>query len=380
MKILMLNNEFPPLGGGTGTVNLELFKEFSKIPNLKIDLITSTIKNKKEIEQFSENIRIFKYPVGNKNIHHSTNKELIIYMRKSFFAALKLHKKEKYDFAFAWSTVPAGFVAYLLQFFKRLPFVVRVGGPDIPGFEERYKNLYKIISPIIKLIWRKSNLLITKCATEKELIEKINNKLKIKITHNGIDTQKFKPDKNNHQKIQNIVCSARLIKRKGQDLLIRAVANLKKEGINYNVNLIGEGDEKENYKKLAENLGVSENIKFSGYVKRENMPAQYQNADLFVLPSYNEGMSNALLEAMASGLPVIVTDVGGTEELVDETNGFIFKTGDDIDLTLILKDIAENKNMIKNMSENSRQKAEQLSWKNIANDYNLLFNKLIKSK
>ena len=374
MKILMLNNEFPPLGGGTGTVNSELLKQFKKYPEFKIDLITSEQGKKKIIENFSDNIRIIKYPVNNKNIHHATNFELIKYTLKASFAALKYHRKEKYDLSFAWSTVPAGFVSFLLRILKKLPFIVRVGGPDIPGFEQRYNTIYKLISPLIKLIWKKSDLLIAKCRTEFDMITAINNKLKIDIFYNGVDTEKFKPkDKVTETNALNIICPARLIQRKGQDLLIKAVANLKKEDINFEVKLIGEGDEKENFTVLCKKLNVSENIKFLGYVPREAMLQEYQSSDIFCLPSYNEGMSNALLEAMSCGLPAIVTNVGGTEELVDDSNGFIFKAGDKDALTEILKNIYKNKSIIKQLGKNSRLKALKFSWRKIADDYAELF-------
>ena len=70
-------------------------------------------------------------------------------------------------------------------------------------------------------------------------------------------------------------------------------------------------------------------VTFAGFVPREDMPAVYRKADIFVLPSAHEGMSIALLEAMASGLPVIVTDTGGTTELVNHgRNGEIVPWGD----------------------------------------------------
>ncbi len=321
----MLNNEFPPLGGGTGTVNLEIFKQFKAEKDFTIDLITSGSNTETAPIHFSENIRIYKVAVNSKNIHHASNFELIKYSIKATVKALKLQKTEKYDLSFAWSTVPAGFVSFLLRTVFRLPYIVRVGGPDIPGFEERYKFIYKLISPLIKLIWKKSNLLITKCKMEYDMIKAINPRLKIKTICNGVDTDKFHPRKKAIEFPLKIICPARLIKRKGQDILIKAIAELKKKNIIYHINFVGDGDEKSNYKKLAKQLKVSEQIIFSRYVERERMKDQYQNADLFVLPSYNEGMSNALLEAMACGLSVIVTDVGGTEELVEDgSNGFIF--------------------------------------------------------
>jgi glycosyltransferase involved in cell wall biosynthesis len=108
------------------------------------------------------------------------------------------------------------------------------------------------------------------------------------------------------------------------------------------------------------------------------MPKKYQNADIFVLPSYNEGMSNALLEAMSCGLPVVVTNVGGTEELVDSSNGFVFNAGDVDELVKILKQLHFNKEKFEELGKNSRKKAEQLNWSNIANKYLELFYTIVK--
>lgn len=374
MKILMFNNEFPPLGGGTGTVNLELFNIFKDISDLKIDLISSAAGKKKEIEQFSKNIRIIKYPVNKKDIHHASNFELIRYAIKASCVAFKFHKKEKYDLIFSWTTVPAGFPAILLKLFKKVPYIVRIGGPDIPGFEKRYNFIYKIISPLIKFIWKKANLLVVKCKTEKEMIEAVNAKLNIHTICNGVDTNKFKPAIKSTNPNLKIICSARLIKRKGQYTLIDALAKLKSKGIIIKADFVGEGDEMKAYMQYAKDKNVSDQIIFSGYVPREKMPEKYQQADVFVLPSYNEGMSNALLEAMACGLPVVVTDVGGTKELVEDSkNGFIFDTGNKEQLSILLEKFDKNKKLIQEMGEKSRKKAAHLSWHQISEQYQKIF-------
>jgi len=371
----MLNNEYPPLGGGTGTVNKEVLERFAQFPKLKIDLITGSNKTNTEIIQLSDNISITYISLKSKNIHHASNFELIKYTILTFFRAVKMHKRVKYDFSFAWSTVPAGFVAYLLNLFFKLPYLVRVGGPDIPGFEDRYKNIYKIISPVIKLIWKKSSLIICKCRLEREMIQSIRSKLNIKIIYNGIDILKFKPLETPLNEPLRIICPARLIKRKGQDLLIEALASLKERGLVMHLDLIGDGDEKDNYINLAKKLNVSELVNFKGYIPREMMEREYQHADLFVLPSNNEGMSNSLLEAMACGLPVIVTNVGGTDELVHQgENGFIFQVGDLVELTSILGNVASKPYLLKEMGEKSAKIAQNLNWQNIVNEYLNVFN------
>lgn len=380
MKILMLNNEFPPLGGGTGTVNMELFNILQNFPEYKIDLITSAIGNKKEIEQFSENIRIIKYPVNNKNIHHSSNFELIKYTIKSIFGTYKYNKIEKYNLCMAWSTVPAGFTGFVISVLTGIPYIVRVGGPDIPGFEERYKNLYKVISPLIKLVWKKAKLLIAKCKIEQEMIIKTGCKKNIQIIYNGVDTLKFKPKNKSVAKELTIICPARLIKRKGQDILIKAIALLKEKNINFKVDLIGEGDEKENFVNLCKELNIQENINFIGYVTRVEMPEYYSNSDIFVLPSYNEGMSNSMLEAMASGISPVVTNVGGVEELItDKENGFIFDAGNVNQLADILEKLYSDRHLLLETSKKTRETVEQLSWSNITDKYKEIFSKYSKS-
>ena len=375
----MLNNEYPPLGGGTGTVNKEILDRLIQYPEIKIDLITGSLENGNIIQQLSLNVRIISLGLKSKNIHHASNTELITYTIKAFFYALKMQKKEKYDFSFAWSTIPAGFVSYLLKVFYKLPFIVRVGGPDIPGFEERYKIIYKFISPVIKLIWKRAKLIITKCQVEHDMILTIIGNLPLKIIYNGVDTGKFRSKEVQKNKTLRIICPARLIQRKGQDILIKAVSRLKQKNIIMQVDLVGDGDEKENYLTLAEKLGVADLINFKSYVPREQMEKAYHSADIFVLPSYNEGMSNALLEAMACGLPVVVTDVGGTSELLEEGgNGYIFPTGNVENLSLILEKIAQAPNQLKKLGKKSRKKAEDLSWNNIVNFYVDLFESIAK--
>src|SRR5262245_23169216 len=124
MRILMLNNEFPPLGGGTGTVNHALLSRFAQHPDLEIDLITSALGKQAESERFAHRISIFKVPVQNHNIHHSSNRELLTYAARALPLALKLQHTRHYDLCFAWSAVPAGGLAWALQRLTGLPYLV----------------------------------------------------------------------------------------------------------------------------------------------------------------------------------------------------------------------------------------------------------------
>jgi glycosyltransferase involved in cell wall biosynthesis len=115
-------------------------------------------------------------------------------------------------------------------------------------------------------------------------------------------------------------------------------------------------------------------VKFFGRVAHEKLTSFYGLADVFVLPSLNEGMSNTMLEALASGLPIIATVTGGTEELVsDGENGLYIEKGSPIDITLKLEIIFTDEGLRKKMGEASRVRAEQMSWGSVAKRYAELY-------
>jgi phosphatidyl-myo-inositol dimannoside synthase len=375
MRILMLNNEFPPLGGGTGTANRALLQRFAKVPALEIDLITSALGKDKEEEHLAERIRIFKVPVRNKNLHHSSNRELLSYAARAFPVAWGRQRARRYDLCFAWSAVPAGLVAMALRKFAKLPYLVRVCGPDIPGFEQRYKPLYPILSPIIRAIWHNAAAVVAKSEGESEMIHALDGITAVTLVPNGVDLTAFQPG----AQIPDagplrLLCVARLIERKGQHHLIEAVKRLVNDGIDVTLELVGTGDARPKNETQAKKLGLNGRLKFLGYIPREEIARHYADAHVFVLPSYNEGMSVATLEAMAAGLPIVTTRTPGMAELVEEgVNGFTFPWADVDSLTKHLHQLATDRVLARRMGTASRFRAANFSWERPATLYLKLF-------
>jgi glycosyltransferase involved in cell wall biosynthesis len=238
MRILMLNNEFPPLGGGTGTVNRALLQCFVQEPGLEIDLITSTLGKQREIERFAERIRIIKVPVHNQDIHHASNYALLTYAARALPLALKQHQTHPYDLCLAWSAVPAGGVAWALRKWTGLCYLVRVCGPDIPGFEQRYRRLYPLLRPIIRAIWRGAQVVVAKCTREADMIRAVDDRVEITLIANGVDLATFQPGNIvSDEGSLRLLCVGRLIERKGQHHLIEAVKQLIDAGIDVTLDL-----------------------------------------------------------------------------------------------------------------------------------------------
>jgi len=381
MRLLMLNNEFPPLGGGTGTVNEAMLRQFARLGGWEVDLVTSALGSRREESVFAERIRIYKVPVRNRNLHHSSNRELIEYAARSFWLALRLQRKNRYDLCFAWSTVPAGAVALALKRVLGLCYIIRVCGPDIPGFEQRYQVVHALIAPLIRRVWRQAEKVIAKSQGEIDLIRAADRRVDCSLIPNGVDPEKFRPT----QPIPDsgalrLLCVGRLIERKGQHHLIKAVKRLVGDGFDVTLDLIGTGDAQPANEAQVARLGLAHRVRFLGYVPREKIAQHYAAAHVFVLPSYNEGMSVALLEALASGLAVIVTPTGGTPELVEpEVNGLVFDWADVDRLTAHLRRLAGDRALARRMGEASRRRAGELSWELAAQRYGEIITQLVRS-
>jgi glycosyltransferase involved in cell wall biosynthesis len=176
-----------------------------------------------------------------------------------------------------------------------------------------------------------------------------------------------------------ILCVTRITPRKGIRYLIEAFSRLSKKYPNLNLQIVGEGNEKNNLEKLVRKLGIEKQINFIGLLPHEKLPAYYQSACVYVLPSQNEGMSNSMLEALSSGLPLLATDTGGTQELIENgVNGFVLKMKSAQDIAEKLEILIKNEELRKSMGVASRIKAEGMSWEKIAEKYIDTIKKIIR--
>ncbi|MGQ9661377.1 MAG: glycosyltransferase [Kiritimatiellia bacterium] len=379
MRILTLNNEFPPLGGGTATVNLMLFKQFAKIADLSLDLITASGRRESAREQFDQRITLYKVPVPVGNVHHARNSELVHYAWRAWITARRLLSQQHYDLCLAWSTLPAGAVALALEEFQRLPFVVRIGGSDLPGHERRYRLITFLLKPLILRVWSRTRAIVVKCREENDKIRHFNRTTPVVVIPNGVDLELFRPgNPPNEATPLRAIIVARLIEHKGHATLFRALKLLTAEGVPLHLDVVGTGDAEPAYRAMVAKLGLQDRVRFLGYLTREQVAQSYRQADVFVLPSEGEGMSVSTLEAMASGLPVVVTRTGGTRELVKEgVTGFTFEVGAIGTLARHLKRLASDRSLLRSMGAAARKHAENFTWERLAEEYWRLFTSLV---
>ena len=374
MKILFLNYEYPPLGGGAGNATQYLLREYAGMQDLEVHLVTSSVDESVHVVSVAPNVTVHSVPVGKngQNLHFQSAKDLLLYSWRGFWYANGLLQKERFDVIHAFFSVPCGFMAWRLSQRHGVPYIVSLRGADVPGYSERFTGLYLFLRPLIKSIWSHATRVIANSSGLRMLALQTNTGQRIDMIPNGIDIAEFKPDvARETDGIFRILCVSRITPRKDIRSLIEGFDILRKKlDAKMELWIIGEGDELASLRELVQSRGLHRLVKFFGRVAHEKLTSFYGLADVFVLPSLNEGMSNTMLEALASGLPIVATVTGGTEELVtDGENGLYIEKESPTDIALKLEIILTDEGLRKKMGEASRARAERMSWGSVAKQY-----------
>ena len=231
-----------------------------------------------------------------------------------------------------------------------------------------------------QIIARNANALIAISNTHKDQWKKELSPLmsssemkKLKVIYNGIFLNHASPllDKPVAPPVIFTIC-AQLTPVKGHDLLLRAVYQLHKDGKPLLLNILGDGPLKAYLASICSQLGIEKMVRFHGH--QSNVDSVFQDTHVVVLPSLREGLSLALLEAMAMSCPLIASNVGATHELIDNgINGFLVQKNNVSDIYLAMKWFLDYPSTIKQMGKQSLGKVKKFDIFRMIDSYQRLY-------
>ena len=201
---------------------------------------------------------------------------------------------------------------------------------------------------------------------------------KFDVCRLGVDPQRFIP----HVKAEKtgeckLLCVGRLTSAKGQAILLEAIAELNLQGISVSLTLVGMGPDQQSLTHYAETLGISDQVIFTGAVDQNHIMTYYQAADIFVLPSFAEGLPVVLMEAMAMEIPCITTAITGVPELIQHgQDGLLVAASDRDGLVEAIANLVNDSLRRKQMGQAGRLKV--LSDYDLTKNTRYLYEKLVQ--
>jgi glycosyltransferase involved in cell wall biosynthesis len=242
------------------------------------------------------------------------------------------------------------------------------------------QQLHRVMAPLTRWIWRRADRVVAVCDSLGQLTQRTIPGLGYTVIPNGVDLELFHPAPGEIRALgkEPIRCLAvaRLVERKGLGELIRAFALLPRNS--FTLEIVGEGPDREALGGLAARLGIAREIRFAGSLDRSAVAERYRAADLFTLPSSAEAFGNVFAEALASGLPIVGSTVGGIPELVEHgVNGLLIDPGQPIALAQAIQYLAHDPELRQMMSIRNRTKAEAaLEWSQATARYLAIYDTL----
>lgn len=378
MNILVVSHEYPPIGGGGANACCFLTKEYAGAGH-QVTIVTASFSDL-PVEENNNNMRIIRVKALRKKEDKSSFLEMFSYLCSAWYKIDKLVKKEKFDICQIFFGIPSGPIGLYLRKRYHIPYVIRFGGGDIPGAQKRFSIIYKILAPVIRRIWKNADALVANSEVLKQRALAFEDRYPVDIIPNGVNNAFFTNNRKGCSQEGknvrvNILFVSRLIRGKGLQYIIPHMEKINRacEPEIY-LTIVGDGPYREELERITREEKVSSYVSFEGKKNKQELYSYYSNADLFILPSESEGMPNVVLEAMAMGLPVIMTPCGGSRELI-EGNGQIVPIESFVDAMIALCNDAECRaRMGKQSALLTRTK---FSWQEQAGRYLKVFEKSV---
>jgi len=330
-RILIFSFAYEPFVGGAEIATHEIAQRLVQ-RGWRFDVVTARFISSFPREEELDGVRVVRVGPAfrTRTVGALSKSQLFVikmlYPLAALWAAVSLQKKESFQATWSIMASYGGVAASLFSFcFCRTPLVLTLQEGDEEDHLTRYVGrvsfLYKLlIRPWYRLPFRRARRATAISSSLKERANSVRRDLDVVVVPNGVHVEDFEQAFSHeeraqlrrkfglHEKNHVVLSTSRLVEKNGIDRLIRAAQFVPEDTV---ILLVGDGPRKEEYVQLATDLSVRDRVVFAGHVSYGELPRYVALADVFCRPSRSEGLGNSFLEAMAAGVPVIGTHVGG---------------------------------------------------------------------
>jgi len=377
LKILLLNSEFPPIGGGAGNASANISRQLVSLGH-QVTVLTSRFSELPANEDWL-GVHIHRIPSLRRHQDRSGLVEQVSYILVGCQKIGRVIHNFHPDVVLAFFGVPSGVIAWWVKIRHKIPYMISMRGGDVPGFRPYDFGIYhRLVGPFLRIIWKKASSLVANSSGLRDLALEFEPDARIDLIPNGVDLEAYAVKSRNWMPTR-LLTVGRLVYQKGLDLAARALSELK--DLDWGWVISGDGSYRSEMEALCIELGISDRVIFTGWQTRQQLKDRYHDANLFVFPSRHEGMPNAVLEAMASGLPVVASRIAGNEELViPGKTGLLVPVESISDLRSSLRALIEDEESRTKMGAAGRDRVEaSYSWVFVAGEYSHLLSKMLET-
>lgn len=386
MKICFITPSYKPIIGGTEIAIYEISLRLTKKGH-KVFIITPQYPLYKDTKthEIINGVEIYRVPVSPLAFRLSFITRYFDIQIKIFKKVFALNREVGFDLLHQFHLFALGGIAILSKKLFKKPLLTSLMGWDTYN---QSKPVPKFLNFYLSWIMNNSDIVISPSFSLAEKAKIQGCKKPIKIIPHGVDIRRFKETtllrlRNNlgiNRDDLVVLSVQRLHPTKKLESLIKSISYVVNKRANVKFIIIGTGPERKKLEVLTRKLKMEDYIVFLGEVNNTELPEYYAMADIFVLHSLYESLGIVLLEAMASGKPIISTSVGAIPEVVEEgKTGILVPPENPKALAKGILELVNNKKLRQKMGKEGRKRAEKkYDWDKIINEYCQIYESLVK--
>lgn len=319
MNILVLNYEYPPLGGGAAPIARDLARFYASQGH-RVDVITMHYRGLPRFEE-AAGVRVHRIRAWRRHQATCSTPEMMSFVAAALPYTRRFLKREQTDVIHCHFIVPTGLLAYLATRGLSVPYVLTAHGSDVPGYNpDRFTFEHRFMTPLLRVIARNAAGLTSPSRYLQNLIRENIGPFEVEHVPLGVDVRQFSP----REKKKSILLAGRLLPRKGFQHVLAALEGLDTD---FSVHIAGDGPMRAQLEEQAKRLTMP--VVFHGWVDQGSAAFRdlFESASIMCLVSQKENSPVSLKEAMLTETAIITSNVSGCPELVGDA-GLVVAPGD----------------------------------------------------
>ncbi len=371
VKVLLINYEFPPVGGGAANATSFLARALADLGH-EVTVLTTAFGDRRGTTR-EAGVDVVRVRTLRRRADRSNPLEMLSFLLAGSIPGLRLAWQRRFDATIAFFTIPSGPIAWLIWLVLGIPYIVSLRGGDVPGFVPEIDAIHRLIAPLRRAVLARACAIVANSQSLARLSASADP-FAVEVVPNGVDPIAFAPERAARAPEDEfrILFVGRLHSQKNVGVLLESVAALVAlPGPRVVLEIVGDGPERAALEQRATETGATAVVRWHGWIDKPALLGCYQRAQVFVNPSLYEGMPNTVLEAMACGVPVVASRIGGNEDLVIEgETGFLFDLAAPQQLTAALQRLRLAPQLGSDFGARGRQRVtDAFSWPGVASQY-----------
>lgn len=375
MRILVLNHEFPPVGGGGGRAAEDICRGLAKRGH-QVRVLTSHLIGLPHEEE-RDGYKIFRISSLRMQAFRASLPSMAAYVLAGLWAGHRLIRSFKPDVIHVHFAVPAGALAWILSRFSGIPYVLTVHLGDVPGgVAEKTSGWFRWIYPFTRPIWRNASLIAAVSEFTRGLALKKYD-AEIQVIPNGVDVDALRPEQLRLNDPPCVVFAGRFMPQKNPLQVVQTLNELRQ--LKWQCVMIGDGPLMPDVKRAVAELGLNDRFHFTGWIGGAEVLNWFDKSDILFMPSLSEGLPVVGVEALSKGLAIIASHVGGFVDLVEnEKNGYLVRQKDAPKFLVSLRELLSNSEHLLSFRNASLERARQFDINHIVEQYEDIFMMIVK--